>query len=143
MGRRARMAGAMSAVQRSSSRRRRRPLARGERCSEVFVSWHLFHSFPPLKAEARLALRLLMSCSSVRPQIRSRTTSTGRGRSTPTWRERAPSQTRRALSQKNFFGCENYAEVAEVKFISEDIKGECANTPEGKVCRSKVKNSFP
>merc|ERR1712118_125479 len=44
---------------------------------------------------------------------------------------------------KNFFGCENYAEVAEVKFISDDIKGECANTPDGKVCRSKVKNSFP
>jgi len=43
----------------------------------------------------------------------------------------------------NFFGCENYAEVADVKFLSDDIKGECASTEEGKLCRSKVKNSFP
>merc|ERR1712157_654080 len=175
MGRRARMAGAMSAVQRSSSRRRRstaRPRAHssGRRARTTvaveravkprassqeetagsrrallggvgLVASISFFSAVEGGGEARAALvDELLERSAANKESNDK----HRQRTFDANLARTRTVTDKTCSfPKNFFGCENYAEVAEVKFISEDIKGECANTPEGKVCRSKVKNSFP
>merc|ERR1719463_399263 len=41
----------------------------------------------------------------------------------------------------NFFGCQNAAELGNVKFLTDDIRLECSGK-EGK-CASKSKGSFP
>jgi photosystem I subunit PsaN len=43
----------------------------------------------------------------------------------------------------NWVGCENAAESGNVKYLSEDIAGECEGTPAGAICGSKPAGSFP
>lgn len=43
----------------------------------------------------------------------------------------------------NFIGCENLAELGEVKYLSEDLALECEGTEEGKLCKARNPDSFP
>eukprot|EP00793_Prasinoderma_coloniale_P006091 PRCOL_00004565-RA len=43
----------------------------------------------------------------------------------------------------NLIGCENMAEMGGVKWISDDLALECEGVPEGEICASKAKGSFP
>merc|ERR1712174_100158 len=37
----------------------------------------------------------------------------------------------------NLIGCENLAELGDVKYLSDDIKLECEGTPDDEACRAK------
>lgn len=43
----------------------------------------------------------------------------------------------------NLIGCENLAELGDVKYLSDDIKLECEGTPDDEACRAKRKGSPP
>uniref|UniRef100_A0A7S3CD06 Uncharacterized protein n=1 Tax=Chloropicon roscoffensis TaxID=1461544 RepID=A0A7S3CD06_9CHLO len=43
----------------------------------------------------------------------------------------------------NLIGCENLAEIGDVKYLSDDIKLECEGTPDDEACRAKRKGSPP
>jgi len=43
----------------------------------------------------------------------------------------------------NLIGCENNAEMGNVRFVSDDLKYECEGIEDGKICPSKPKGSLP
>mmetsp|Transcript_9038 Transcript_9038/g.25751 ORF Transcript_9038/g.25751 Transcript_9038/m.25751 type:complete len:159 (-) Transcript_9038:54-530(-) len=43
----------------------------------------------------------------------------------------------------NLIGCENLAELGDVKYLSDDIKLECEGTPDDEACRAKRAGSPP
>ena len=43
----------------------------------------------------------------------------------------------------NLIGCENLAELGDVKYLSDDLKIECEGKEEGEACRSKRDGMFP
>ncbi|KAK3277958.1 hypothetical protein CYMTET_14072 [Cymbomonas tetramitiformis] len=43
----------------------------------------------------------------------------------------------------NLVGCENLAELGDVKYLSDDLKLECEGVEDGKICPAKAKGSFP
>ena len=43
----------------------------------------------------------------------------------------------------NLIGCENLAELGDVKYLSDDLKIECEGTEDGEACRSHRDGSFP
>jgi len=43
----------------------------------------------------------------------------------------------------NLVGCENLAELGDVKFITDDLKLECEGVADGKICPAKASGSFP
>ena len=43
----------------------------------------------------------------------------------------------------NLIGCENLAELGDVKYLSDDLKMECEGTKDGEACRAKRNGSPP
>ena len=43
----------------------------------------------------------------------------------------------------NLIGCENLAELGDVKYLSDDLKLECEGTADGEACRAKRNGSPP
>eukprot|EP00205_Picochlorum_sp_RCC944_P004787 CAMPEP_0182609688 /NCGR_PEP_ID=MMETSP1330-20130603/3916_1 /TAXON_ID=464278 /ORGANISM="Picochlorum sp., Strain RCC944" /LENGTH=154 /DNA_ID=CAMNT_0024828567 /DNA_START=87 /DNA_END=551 /DNA_ORIENTATION=+ len=43
----------------------------------------------------------------------------------------------------NLIGCENLAELGDVKYLSDDLKLECEGTEDGEACRAKRNGSPP